>query len=310
MPLVGVVDPSHSEMARDTMGRLPNWLPLDEALAAAEDPKWAPWTQVLLRGMFAEHQERDYISTSMLVSHCPRAEVLKRKFDYVDDLESMYVPFRGTMVHRTMELYAGPGDIAEQRFWTTIDGIEVSCSPDVITAEGTLYDYKVTDSPPMYYPWTNHTEQVNINAYIVRHAERSTWVKVPTMEPAPVPDIKRVGLVYMSPKQPKVLIVEKTEDTFNAKTGKFGRGKVSYVWPDSKVEKLVKPRLAMMQAALAEPAITSTDTGEKFLHLPEGAQELWGGDNTFRCPGAPLCRLPNCIAKRYPDRLIWPREDS
>ena len=306
MALVGVVDPSHKEQASDTMGRLPNWLTLDEALELSEDPKWAPWTQVLIRAMFAEHQERDYISTSMLVSHCPRAEVLKRKLDYVDDLSNMYVPFRGTMVHRTMELYAGPDDIAEHRFFMTIDGVEVSCSPDTLSRHS-LWDYKVTDNPPMYYPWKNHTEQVQVNAYIVRHAERVEhrdvvvpWADLP-FDPRENP-VTRVGLVYMSPKQPKVLVVEHTEDTFNETTGKFKRGKVPFVWSDRQVEKLIKPRLEALVTALNSPY------ADDDLLFPLGTEDLWGGDASWRCPGQPLCKLPNCLAKRYPGRLIWERD--
>ena len=35
LPLIGVVDPSHKEKARDTQGRLPKWLTLADALDAA-----------------------------------------------------------------------------------------------------------------------------------------------------------------------------------------------------------------------------------------------------------------------------------
>ena len=306
--LVGVVDPSHKERASDTMGRLPNWLPLDEALEASANPKWAPWTQPLLRAMFAEHQERDYISTSTLVTHCPRAEVIKRKFDYVDDLSSMYVPFRGTAVHTLMEKYAGPDDIPEARFWTEIDGVEISCSPDLITADGGLYDYKVSENPPMYNsPYRNHTEQVQVNAFIVRN--RTRWQGSGFAGGEAVPDITRLGLVYMGPKQPKVLMVEETQDYFDFAKGKDVRGKQPAVWSDERVLDLILPRLEMMELALHSPYVEKAGEPLKML-APLGMADLWGGDDTFRCPGAPLCLLPNCLAKRYPDRLIWDREDA
>lgn len=294
MPLVGVVDPSHREMARDTMGRLPNWLPLDEALAASADPKWAPWTQVMLRAMFDQHQERDYISTSTLVSHCPRAEVIKRTMDYVDDLASMYVPFRGTAVHALMESYAGPEDIAEARFWTEVDGVEISCSPDIITASGQLLDYKFTENPPMYNsPYRNHTEQVQVNAFIVRNRTRHSLAP---LEGRDVPDITELGLVYMGPKAPKVLRVEATETI--VRNGKLVKAKVPSVWDDDQVLDLIRPRIETFMEVLEHGNVSPQAT------------KLWGGDTTLRCPGAPLCLLPFCIAKRYPDRLIWEREDG
>jgi hypothetical protein len=305
MPLVGIVDPSHKEMARDTSGRLPAWLPLDEALASARDEKWAPWTPEILRAMFEGYQERgDLISTSSLVSHCPRAEIIKRRMDYTSDLEDLYVPFRGTMIHQVLEGYAGDDTIAEHRFFTELDGIEISCSPDTLTRT-TLSDYKVTETPPRYnYPYANHTEQVQINAYIVRHAtafqkpggeyDEVNWQDLP-FDPRENP-VEKVQLIYMAPKFVKTLVVERTETIVRElKAGaKLVKGKVPDVWSDEKVENLIGPRLVLFREAL-----------QQFPQWPLGAEEEWGGEKGWACPGYPLCRLPNCLAKRYPERLTW-----
>ncbi len=295
MPLVGVVDPSHKEMARDTQGRLPNWLTLDEMLKAAEDSKFSSWPYELVRAMFAGYQERDYTSTSTLVDHCVRSDVLKRKEDYVEDLQSLYIPFRGTNKHRLLEENAHPEAIAEARFFTTVTGQEISCSPDHLTRT-TLTDWKFTESPPMYNdPWRNHTEQVQFNAFIVRNSTYSEWKDNtedfpfdPTKEKA-----TELRVVYLGPKFVKSLTVEHTVDYFDLAKGKEVRGKRPDVWSDDKVLGIIQPRVEMFQRAL-----------DVYPEWPEGAEKLWGGEPGYQCPGSPLCKLPNCLAKRY-GRLTW-----
>lgn len=309
MPLVGVVDPSHREKAAHVSGKLPKWVPLAEAMEKSADLKWAPYTPTLLRAIFSEFQERDYISTSTLIAPCPRAVVLARKFDYVADLDALYVPWKGTMIHRTMEMYSDAEAIAEHRFFTTIGDVVVSCSPDLLTRR-TLSDYKVTDSPPMYnYPWAHHKEQLEVNAFIVRHAERVEFQGKPVaFEDLPFDPresvAEQLAIVYMGPKTPKVLAVEHTEQVFDGKTGKFKKAKVPEVWNDKKALAFIEPRLEAMTVALNSPYVESGSRGRDLL-WPTGVEELWGGEPTWHCPGPPLCHLPNCLAKRYPHRLIW-----
>ncbi len=299
MPLVGVVDPSHKEMARDTGGRLPAWLPLDDALKASEDGKWSPWPYEVMRAILEGYQNRDYISTSTLVSHCVRADVLKRKEDYVEDLEGLYVPFRGTMLHQVLEGYAHERAIAEARFFTTIDGTEVSCSPDHLT-ETRLTDWKITESPPMYNnPWPNHQEQVQLNAFIVRNSTRLEWGTVQSFDDGGLPfdvheGVKELALVYLGPKKVKTLMVERVTDYFDIAKGKEVHGKRPYIWTNEQALAFAEPRVKMFKRAL-----------EVYPDFPEGAEQLWGGEPTWACPGSPLCRIPNCLAKRYPNRLTW-----
>ncbi len=298
MPLIGVVDPSHKEMARDTQGRLPNWLTLTDALDAARDNKWSPWPWELLNAMFASYQNRDYISTSTLVDHCVRGDIIKRKEDYVEDLASIYVPFRGTNLHGVLEMHAHEDTIAEARFYTEVAGQTISCSPDHLTRT-TLTDWKFTENPPMYnYPWRNHTEQVQFNAFIVRnatvmeHEGRKGWTNRP-FDPRKE-KATELRVVYLGPKFVKSLTVESTKDYFDIAKGKEVRGKQPDVWSDAKVLDILEPRVMMFQHAL-----------DIYPEWPEGAEELWGGDASYQCPGTPLCKLPNCIAKRYPNRLVW-----
>jgi len=320
VPLVGVVDPSHSTSERDKgmPGVLPPWVTVEESLERVQaSVKWAPWTFELLSAMYAEFQERgDRITSSALVSACPRAEVMKRKADYVDELSNIYVPFRGTMVHRTMEYHADENAIAEARFYTTIDGIQVSCSPDLLSTT-VLDDYKVTETPPMYnYPYVHHKEQVEFNAYVARHAEKWDLPKGRTslpFDPREHP-VKAVRVIYLGPKFVKVLVIEKKEEVFDGKTGKFKKTQVPFVWPDKLVLKVFRPRLHIFKNALdsypewPEPWVDVEDinkkTGEPRVYT---AEELWGGEPEWRCPGPPICNLPNCMARRHVNRLMWPK---
>ena len=306
MPLVGVVNPSHKEMARDTLGRLPEWLPLDVAVAAAQadGTKWSPWTYELMTAMFGEQQDRQSrISATSLVDHCTRADIIKRRADYVEDLESLYIPFRGTMLHKVLEDYGHDDAIVEHRFFAEVAGESISCSPDHLS-KTTLTDYKVTENPPRYNnPWTNHSEQVHFNAFICRNATRwrksgdplegtDDFAALP-FDPRANPATKLV-LLYLSPKWPKALLVEKTIDYFDFKKNKEVRGKQPYVMSDAQVLTLLEPRVEMFRRGL-----------EAFPEWPDGAEKLWGGEPGWTCPGYPLCKLPNCMAKRYPGRLTW-----
>jgi hypothetical protein len=288
-------------------GVLPAWVTPEESLERVRDNiKWAPWTFELLHAIYAERQERDYISSSMLTGGCARANVIKRKADYVESIESMYVPFRGTMVHRTMEYHADLTSIAEARFHTTIDGLAISCSPDLLSAT-TLTDYKLTESPPLYsYPYVHHKEQVELNAFICRHAERWDLPKgrdTMPFDPRETP-VKHVVLVYMGPKYVKVMEVERKEEVFT-KDGKFAKVQVPFVWPDKLVLKEFRPRLHTMALAIESypdwPAPwVDVDTKKSYTF-----EQVWGGEPGWTCPGPPLCNLPNCLARRYPRRLIW-----
>lgn len=299
MPLIGLVDPSHYERSHHKPGRLPRWYSVDEILAMAheDNPKWAPWPFELVHAALKEHQERgDRISTSALTAPCPRGEIVKRKMDYIGTLDSMYLPVRGTMVHKMLEGYARLGSIAEIRFYTTVDGIEISCSPDLLT-EKALYDYKVTDSPPLFdYPYRHHTEQVQFNAFIVRHAEKwetadGKHVDLP-FDPREFP-VEHAVVVYLGPKGPKVIETTRKQE-FVTPTGVHKEAKRPFVWPDDEVLAELRPRIHAMHNAF-----------EVFPNWPEGAEDVWGGEPSYHCPGPPLCNLPDCPARRYPDNLVW-----
>lgn len=300
MPLVGIVDPSHWERAHAKSGRIPYWYTVDELLLESQNPnpKWAPWMFEMVQAVIGEHQERGgRLSTTSLTAPCPRAAVLERMVDYVGTLDSEYAALRGTMVHQMLEKYARLGSIAEARFFTTIDDIEISCSPDLLTPDA-VYDYKVTDSPPGFgYPYRHHTEQVELNAYICRHAEK--WELPPSLGQLPFDpreqQAQHAVIVYLGPKAPKVIEVQR-KDEFQTPTGVWKEAKLPYIWSDDEVLKEFRPRLHLMREAL-----------DNYPDFPEGAEEVWGGKPGWKCPGPPICNLPNCLARREPDMYTWER---
>jgi hypothetical protein len=300
VPLIGLVDPSHDERAEHMEGRLPAWLTLEEVQERAlhAGPKWSPWTYELLAAALAEEQDPERgkrVSTSMLVSACPRSTVLQRLEPYIGTIDDMWSWVRGSYIHYMLQAVARPNSLAEWRFRTTLDGLRVSGSPDLIT-EDTLWDYKVTENPPVYqYPWRKHTLQVQFNRFIVNQAE--SWHGPNGEEDIPINPrtivFKHCTLVYLGPKWPKVMETEKKQE-FTTPNQRVIKKNMPYVWSDDEVVAEMQPRLEAMTAAM-----------ESYPDFPEGAERLWKGEATWKCPGPPHCYLPNCAAKRWPGGLTW-----
>ena len=303
MPLVGFIDPSHTERKRTTNGRKPLWLPVDDmlGLALAEGPEWSPWSYELIMAVVKHHQERDYLSTSAITGGCMRGTVLERKEDYVDSLDGRYASIRGTLVHRTMELAHRPGSLAEWRFWTDVFGTEFSCSPDLIVPnDGLLVDYKTTENPPDWSPYRHHSDQVQLNRWVVNNASR--WEAPEDHEPVDVQpqfiDFQKLVVVYLGPKKPLQLVVSKSIDVRNTSGKGTHKAKRPDVWSDKQALAYLEPRLEGLSMALAS-----------YPEWPEGLEEYPGfeGPPDWTCPGPPLCWLTNtqCLAKRYPAGLVW-----
>lgn len=300
MPMIGVVDPSGKD-AIPEIGQLPNWYTPEMLLnrLAGNELEESHWTYEMANAALLGVQDRgDMISTTMLTTGCVRGEILKRKEEYVGDLNELWAALRGTLMHRTLELSALPGTINEVRFFTTVDGIEISGQPDQLTPKA-LIDYKVPadqSSIPMQYLYKNQTEQLMINAYICRHAER--WTPDDDLPFDPREELpESVGIVFIGPKRPKVMVYKRSETVIGA-NGKEKKVRVPTIWGDDEVLSVVRPRLHLIQSALEsypempEPW-TDPDTDQTY-----SIQDLWGGDDTWACPGWPACKYTTCLAKR------------
>lgn len=309
MPIIGYIDPRHKAQEAGLDGLAPPWLEADDLLQQARfwTPKESVWTYELIATALAESQDRDYISTTMLVGGCPRSKVLERKEPYISSLQGSQAALWGTLIHRTLEQQHRPGAVAEARFFTELEGLTLSCSPDLITQDGQQHDYKFVETvPPFQYPWRNHTLQVMYNAFIVRNHDRVEYREGHRRNL--VPDITSCTLVYLPPRgTPKPITLEKMQP-FVTPQGKTIMKKQPYVWTDDEVLEghdsshpnepgLVERLVAMRQALDEYPKLS-----------PEVAK-VWGGPNLdWRCPGKPWCSLPNCLAKRWPNGLVWKNE--
>lgn len=296
MPLIGIVDPSHTQRRGDPWTP-PKWYPVDDILEQAyrADPRWSPWSYELLNVAVSEIQERgDHISTTALVSPCPRSVVLERKADYVGDIDALWRAFRGTMVHAVLERAQRPNSVAEVRFIMEFDDDELSCKPDLVTEAGDLWDYKNTENPPAYdYPYTEHTQQLQINRFVVNHADKWEADELP-FNPRSL-TFRHLSIMYLGPKWPKALETLKTERV----PTKDGTGtkprRVPDIWSDDKVTDLILPRFRALRAAL-----------ESYPEWPYGVEEVWGGEPSWKCPGFPHCPLKGmCLASRYPEGMVW-----
>jgi hypothetical protein len=103
-------------------------------------------------------------------------------------------------------------------------------------------------------------------------------------------------IVYLGSRGPKVIECQKkVEVPLKSREG-TRELKVPDVWSDERVTDDMLPRLrAMLRALSAYPEWPEGLEGEPGFEGPPG----------WQCPGKPWCKLPDCLAKRYPAGLIW-----
>lgn len=305
MPMVGVIDPRGTEALPDPH-QLTAWLTRKQLMdqLASDVLGESHWTYEMAHAAFENVQERgDMISTTALTGGCPRSEVLKRREDYVGDLNELWAALRGTLMHRTLELSTRKGAIAEVRFFTKVDGIEISGQPDMLTSEE-LIDYKVPadqKSIPMSYLYKSQTEQLMINAFIARHATR--WEPDEDLPFDPREELpSSVGIVFIGPSKPKVMVYKESIEVVTPKGGKR-KVRVPTIWGDKQVLSVVRPRMHILQNALKSYPEWPEPYYDPDTDTTWTAEDLWDGDQTWRCPGWPACKFATCLAKR--ERYTW-----
>ena len=133
----------------------------------------------LLESMYDKQQNRsENISTSALLSECPRQLVIERKDGYIVDPRRLYAAWRGEMAHRVQEGHMRPVSWGEQRVWMR-HPMEpdqfVSCKPDRVDPDlGKLWDIKSAEELPKgnwKTPYPKHVKQLQMNRFIIDHAE-------------------------------------------------------------------------------------------------------------------------------------------
>ena len=276
-------------------------------------PEGFPYPYEVLKVLFGEQQSRgDHLSTTALLSECPRNLVYERKEPYVEEIENLWAAFTGTMFHEQLEKAHIPGQtVVERRFWLHIEGLGwVSCKPDLVDVKyGLLDDYKSKDKLPNTHfpnPYPSHVTQLQVNRYIVQNAEyiehdgsNGPW-KVEYITPYHNrPDVKvavqrvrdgehrpfefnELAIVYLAPREGMVRIPVTKSIQVPMKTKPGTKpARVADIWPDAKVEKFVREQYVTLRGALDE-----YDATGELPPVPEG----WEGLSGWLCPYCPFKR--------------------
>lgn len=266
------------------------------------------WTWELLSAMFQtsvahpSNADASRISTTVLTQDCLRSVALDRFNDYTVTPDDLWASFRGTMFHKQLEQYAATTSYGEARFFVTDLGVQIpavkkairskkdrsfSGSPDLVDpGAGTLYDYKRTKEVPRYsYVYDNHIQQLNVNRWLVDHADTVEHLGVtydlldPEVRARFVPvEWQELVIVYVDDRGPKPIAVTKSIDV--PKVGGQGtkKARVADVWSDETAETFIAERYIAARAALT--------TGS--APIPAG----WEGQSKplcNYCPSRTLC---------------------
>jgi hypothetical protein len=293
MPLAELVCHCHQCNGRESH---PPEVVIDHARQRGNDK----YTAELLRSMLAQQQNRgERISTTTLTSKCLRSEVLQRTTPYTADPDKLYAAFRGTLWHGQLEQFAdsSEGAIAEARFHVIdLFGLgPFSGSPDLVdVAAGTLYDYKFNKENPRWEKaWDEHIAQVNINRWLVDHADYVEWKDEDAAVPfdyaltdagaeylhafqsevrpnrerfVPV-DWQGLYLVYMDDKGPKQILCTKSIQIPKKDGNGTKAARVADIWSDDRVEEYMHERYVRAKEALVEYVLPDPGPGfETFNH--------------------------------------------
>lgn len=241
------------------------------------------FTYELLSSIFANVQDRDYISTTTLTGGCLRQTYFERNRDFAQDPEKLYPSFRGTMYHGQLESHVHyQTSIEEPRYFAHLDGLGwLSGSPDLLDREaGKLYDYKTTREVPRFdYVYKSHGQQMNVNRWLVDNAVYVKWrgdeydlrprpEKTEGMTPEEEATYLEVILanrhhfiprewtelivVYLDNDGVKQIAVTKSVQVPKKDGNGTKAQRVADIWPDDMAEAWIRERYAAAKAALEE----------------------------------------------------------
>jgi len=110
--------------------------------------------------------------TTLLKAPYQRLLEVKHKDEIVEDVSDRIYSLLGQSVHHILERAGSEDDLVEKRFFTEIGGEKVSGQLDLLEADGTLCDFKVTSiwavKAAMQDGKDEWEEQLNMLAYLAR----------------------------------------------------------------------------------------------------------------------------------------------
>jgi hypothetical protein len=262
------------------------------------------WTYELAAAMLSHsvahpsNEDPSRISTTSLTTKCMRRQTLERHTDYTVRLDQLYAAFRGTLLHGQLEAFVSPSCYGEVRFVVNDLGVQIPSvkkalprkdrsftgSPDLVDPNiGILYDYKRTKEVPRFNTvWGDHIEQLNINRWLVDHADRvevrdpqpealaPVWfadgwtdavtregnkasydLKHPFVRERFVPvEWQELVIVYVDDKGPKPITATESIDVPAKTTGGTKKARVPAIWSDERVEAFIAERYIAARTAL------------------------------------------------------------
>lgn len=300
MPLERIIVRHNREEKRFTPQEYLDWL--------KERPSGHPYTYEVMAVLLGGQQNRgDHLSTTALLSECDRNLVLERKEPYDDTVEHLWAAFTGTMFHEQLEKVSiSDQTVVETRYWIELPNVGwLSCKPDLIDVKyGTLEDFKSKDKLPSLMrsnPYDTNVEQVQINRFIVQHAE---WVEDPDGTeviypyhnvPTEAVKVRRpadgkdrpyefidLAVVYIAPREGMVRMRCTKSIDVPTKDGKgTKKQRVSDIWSDEDVLELVTERYTNKRNALDAYEATGD-----LPPIPDG----WEGQTGWLCDYCPVRR--------------------
>lgn len=256
------------------------------------------WTYELAAAMLhnavqhPSNEDPSRISTTTLTSKCLRQSALDRTNGFTIELADLYASFRGTAVHAQLEKFVNPGCYGEVRFGIPDLGKQIpllkkllprkdrsfSGSPDLVDPQvGILYDYKRTKNVPRFNTvWPDHIEQLNINRWLVDHAD---FVEVTQPTPSEyesgivnrdeergvttydLTDInvryrfvpvewQELVIVYVDDQGPKPITVTESIDVPTKVPGNTKKARIPALWSDDRVEEYIAEKYVAARTAL------------------------------------------------------------
>lgn len=273
------------------------------------------WTYELAAAMLhnnvqhVSHSDPAHISTTVLTSKCLRQTALDRSNTYIIRLEDLYASFRGTAVHAQLEQFISPGSYGEVRFIVPDLGKQIpwlkqalprknrsfSGSPDLVDPiVGLLFDYKRTKEVPRFNSvWPDHVEQLNINRWLVDHAD---FVSAPARASSPNPgeaddngdgtwtydlskpevrarfvpvEWQELIIVYVDDRGPKPITVTESVDVPTQAGAASPTKKVRRptIWSDERVEEYIATKYVEAREALTAGIAPVPEGWENASHV-------------------------------------------
>lgn len=244
-----------------------------------DDDIRVPWPVLQAVTTFHDSSRELECTVTRVLAKCQRQRWLKTHCPHTQRVDHLWAAFRGAALHAYLAEMLSQ-DLRqdwhiEERVEVKWQGHHFSGTPDLWTDDGFLYDFKTTTTPPLYGPWQDHVEQVQVYRWLIdRHYSEDDKEK---------PDWQCLIVVYLTDKDVRAMPVTKSVQI----EGQKRKIRVPDIWSDDTVEKLLNERLKVWEQA------TRSDSPPP---IPDG----------WEAQSHPLCGF--CPVRMDCAKLAWKEE--